>query len=818
MKGRRRTRRSAAVIALGWTICPPAFAHDPTAAALEELVVTARKRVERLQEVPLAISTSNGGDLEARSIRQPSDLTRLVPSLVVATGGNGSVNNAAIILRGQGPTDVALTLSQPVSLHEDGVNIPHPIGANGAFFDLERVEVLKGPQGTLYGRNTTGGAVNIITRSPDFAGLHGYLLGEIGSYSGRRYGGALNAPLAKDTLSARLAYLRWERKGYGRSRTTGQRLGGDHDDEAFRLSLRLAPAGPLTVEVKYARYTATRNGSLVTARYFDGNPAGALEAALYADFATNQARLARGQTGDAAALGAAISAGAAAMAPCIGDDLFTSCQGTVTRDGVTVNHGVLDIRWELGEHVRLRSLSGFHSHRSNRVFDLDGLPFQMIEVGAGLGGAQFDLGSAPRPWPLLPYPAVDDQAARQVSQEVNLSGEAWGRLDWLIGAFWGEDRGDGGQRAFATPGLLRVASPVGVRAWGYDTIEATNRTWAVFGQQDIRITDRLSTTLGARYTVERLGQNLAAWSYFTGLGRYLCAAGSMAGQLQENPERCAVASSARFSGTSYLASLNLQARPQVLVYARTSRGFRGGALQAREAEAPPAAPETATDYELGLKGDFFDGRLRANLAAYQTNYRNKQESVLFTNRTGALATILQNAARVRIRGAEAELTFRPVDGLTLFFNGGAIHAVYVSFPGAQTPEGVRDLSGMRLGLPKYKFDLGGRYQAALGPGVLALQADYHAYSRFPQILPATLTPSLRDLAEEFGRGHALVNARIEYSLPDRGVTFSVFGTNLTDERYQFGGSGGPVTSGVYTGLTQEPRMFGVSVRATFGDE
>src|SRR5690606_138379 len=115
----------------------------------------------------------------------------------------------------------------------------------------------------------------------------------------------------------------------------------------------------------------------------------------------------------------------------------------------------------------------------------------------------------------------------------------------------------------------------------------------------------------------------------------------------------------KFSGTSYLASLNLQFTPDHLLYIRTARGFRGGALQGRDADAPAVAPETATDYEIGFKGDFFDKRLRTNVAVYQTNYTNKQEQRITLNSQGATTTILQNAAEARIRGAEIEVIAQP---------------------------------------------------------------------------------------------------------------------------------------------------------------
>src|SRR5690606_19958017 len=166
-----------------------------------EVVVTARKREESLQSVPVAVSALSGAALEERTLREASDLQRVVPGLNMSGSAANTGTGTNISIRGQVAGDNLITFSQPVGLYLDSVNIPHPVGSNISFFDIARVEVLKGPQGTLYGRNTTGGAMNVITRGADYSGIHGFAYGEYGNYNNWKLAGAINVPIVEDMLA-----------------------------------------------------------------------------------------------------------------------------------------------------------------------------------------------------------------------------------------------------------------------------------------------------------------------------------------------------------------------------------------------------------------------------------------------------------------------------------------------------------------------------------------------------------------------------------------------------------------------------------------
>ena len=242
---------------------------------IEEVLVTARKREENLQEVPVAVSAFTGDQMKNSGIDQFSDITQFTPGLIVqqqSTYSNTTLDN--LTMRGQSGAGTQISNDPAVGVYVDGVVNPHVVSMQGTFFDIERVEVLKGPQGTLFGRNTTGGAINIITRKADYDDVHGYVEIDGGNYDTLNYRGAVNIPIVQDRMAVRLAYSKHNRDGYGKSALTGQRLGGDRDRDYLRGSLRLDFDRVRFMLV--ADWTKSReNGPLVVTRgaYFNATTA-----------------------------------------------------------------------------------------------------------------------------------------------------------------------------------------------------------------------------------------------------------------------------------------------------------------------------------------------------------------------------------------------------------------------------------------------------------------------------------------------------------------------------------------------------------------
>lgn len=803
----------------------PAVNNSP----IGDIVVTARKREESLQDIPVAVSAFTGDSLESRGVDTAADLANIVPSLHAASSNQSYSNGIAFTLRGQAAGADTLNAAQAVGLYVDGVNIPHVVGTDGALFDIQRVEVLKGPQGTLYGRNTTGGAINIITRGADFDGIHGFGQVELGNYDSLKYAGAINLPIVSDVLSARFAYQHWDREGYLRSVYTGQDMGGDHNDSIYRLSLRFEPASNFSGEFKLERAELDRNYAAITSRQINDL---------------------LGPTSIPAA--EAIAAGYTPWTP--NDDFFINGATNRNRDEVESWHSALTLNWDITDNIRLTSVTGYHDFENFKTFNLFGLPGQVNVVGVGSDFyAPTDIASIPGPdYPYTPL-SVPDQAAETLSQEFNLSGTAFDdRLDWLLGAYWSRDEGHGGQPFVAAPNI-NILSGFEPTVGGTITNKITNETWGVFTQNDIKLTDMISLTLGARYSEEKIDQNLtrfaysldpADWADGTGVA---CISGPAASFLPDDSSGVDVGSDPdnnyiyddihdcdfsqegiKSNGISYLASLNFQLTDDVLLYFKTARGFRGGGLQIRAPDAPGVSPEFAEDIEIGFKGDFLDGRLRTNLAIFQTDYTNKQETVII-ELAGTSATALVNAASATIQGVEMDIQAEPVDGWSIYMTASYLDGVYDHYPEALTTSavvtssgcvsGCVDGSGVRFGqVPEWLASIGSRYETAVGPGVLGFQADYNWRGDIPLTILTEYPAFSRELQEELNEQRGILNARIDYKLEDAGLTFALFSTNVTDENYQL--PGGVIINelGIASGVTAEPRMYGVSLRKTFGAE
>ena len=788
----------SAIALAGWMNTSTAHAAAPAAAepdagsAVQEIVVTARKRAETLQTIPQSISALTGEQLQKLGMRDPRDLQRVVPGLVIPPSPQ-TTTGMKISIRGQFSSDYLLTVSQPVGLYEDSVNIPHPAGTDLALFDLERVEVLRGPQGTLYGRNTTGGAINLISRGPDYDGYHGYALGEVGNFDDRKIAGAVNLPIVDGILSVRLAGQHWERKGFGKSLLTGQRLGDSKDDDVMRATVRFDPAANFTSRLAVEHFRAHRTGPLYQTRQL------LTPAVADAEWVLEGRR------------------GGIPPSQIVGHypDLLTNYSPTKDFDRVKGWHVAWDSTWKITDKVDLRSITGLHQFTDFQGVDLGGAAAQNFGEGLGVGGKPYFVGTET-------LPLEPDQKSRQWSQEFDLSGQAFDdRFNWLLGAFYSHDRGQENQTASVYPSFLNA---VGFTPFSVDFYDprATTKTWGVFTQDEFKINDVFSVTAGYRYTEETLTSESSFMLHLLAPNLFVCQAGPNRNLARPSRSDCIVPETAKASGSSYLLSFNAQVTPHTLIYGRTAKGFRGGALQERAPGTPPARPETATDYEIGLKADFADGRVRTNLAAYRTNYKNKQEQAIVSLPSGAIFTPIVNAATARIQGVEAELTAIPATGLTLNSSITYQKGEYTKYPNALSPWGavIPDAGGTRFSNPAWVINLQGSYTHPVGPGDLGATLNYSWTSKVPTTL-LNNDPSLsKAVQRDWRTSVGLLNATLDYKLPEHGLTFSAFATNLANKHYQryaLTFAAPAATAYGYTGISLAPRMYGVSIRKSFGN-
>lgn len=798
---------------LGIAVPAPSWAQS----AIADVIVTARKQAESMQDVPVAVTSLAGEGLKAQGIANALDLGRSVPNLVTAAHPT-SASTVTFTIRGQRSGDTATTVDRPVGIYADGINVARIRGMSGVFFDIARVEVLKGPQGTLYGRNTTGGAINIISRDADYNGIHGFASTDLGSQRLLAPRFAINVPLIDDKLALRVGAQGTFRQGFGRSVTTGQRIGLDRDQIIARATLIANPLEGLNIVGKAEYFHSKEHGTLVTALGLTPNATATIAVA-------NQLGLANPTSAASRAIAAAVLANQFVTGPGDYDRTFYE---NPQHDEFEAYNFALTATVDLSDTAKLKSITGYRRFTNNQLFDFDGTSFRLLSVGLG----RFAVGPLVRGVPGLPPTAFQfdpgpEQRNRFFSQEFNLSGTSLGdRLSWLGGFYFSREVGSDTQEVQALPPVLATASII-------DGARVFNSSWSLYTQEELSITDKIKIQGGFRYTEERKGLNSRSRNFNPATNTITCVTGVPGTFPASNPSACEIRRERTFTGTSWMVGASYQATDDLLIYARVARGFRGGSFQFGNSLLPPAEPEFARETELGIKSDWFDHRLRVNLAAFNTDYTNKQESTLVLNPlTGTSTRSLQNAASATLRGFEGEFSARPTDSLTLRATVSYLWGKYDSFPGALPVTGgttTVDASGERFADPPWTYSLGARYEVPVGPGKFGVQADWSwtaGANPSPRLtnpaIPAAITNRLVALCTGScigGRASlGLLSGSLDYTIDDLGLKLSVFGTNLLNKKYQIAGADPSSLGGVITAFSTEPRMFGMTIRKSFGAE
>ncbi len=754
--------------------------------AIEEIVVTARKRAESLQEVPVAVSAFSDQELQNQSIQEFIDIEAQLPGVQIRQA-QADPSIALVVIRGQSQADTLLTTDSSVGVYVDGVNLPRQNGLNANIFDLERVEVLKGPQGTLYGRNTTGGAINLITRKPDYAGWHGYIKGAAGNESFTQFSGAVNIPLA-DTAAARLAVQKTDQDGWGKSNFTGNDL-YDQDEIFVRGSLMLDPTNRLNILVQADYMDLSEGGAAEKLLQPGGNPldpnntlpvtptivAGVELGVLNPADIPSAANPIPGPT-----FVPGLMAGYQALVGYTqGDALETDSNADVFSEA-TLWGGGLTIAYDVTDTIEFKSITGYRDWDTERLLDMDGTPFTILH----------------------PRLAVD---ADFFSQELQLLGST-NRLDWVAGAYYSKEEGTDGSVTSA----VAVLNPFNPNVLDGDV---ENSSWALFAQGTYAVTDRLNATVGLRYTEEKKELTSHNRSFNQITQSFVCQVPP--GNLPI--DECSADFSDTFSDPSWLVSADYQLRDGLMTYASISKGFRGGGQNLRGSVDPASftsfEPEVATTYELGLKGDFLDRLLRVNAAAYLTDYEDIQRSIIVPGAGGNVVTVLTNAAEAEVTGFELEAWLYATESLTLFATAGWIDFEYQEFDSlAQDGVTIIDRSDEDVALPEWEYSLSARYDAAIGRNLLGVQVDY-SWRDDVIIDPRSAVPDAVT-QDSFG----LLNGRIEYDFVGTGLTVALWGKNLTDEEWIATATDFSGNIGHTIGVVGRPRSYGLTVSYDFGDE
>lgn len=853
---------------------------DASSPGLGDIVVTAQKRAENVQDTPIAITAIGSDRIAQSSLDRPDKLGFSVPSMTNAESSGFSF----LTLRGVGNSTAGLS-EATVATYQDGVYTGMQIAQRVPTFDLERIEILRGPQGTLYGRNTTGGVVNYITKAPSFdAGATGDI--SYGNFDAVGLNIGLTGPIVEDKIAAKASFHYSTHDGYYPNVTIG---GRDYAERQIggRLAVLFRPTENLSVTVRgdvtknkstasYVSFgtTSLDDGltSLATplgifsqpAAYFEENP-GILSP-------SDIALLNGGSIADYYQL---MQPGA--LAP---DPLATGLTANRLANFYKTKTSGASITadWDLGD-VNVKSISAYRYGDLNTESDISGLPVAINPI--------------PRPFAVT---------QKQYTQEFNISGRSFNdKLDWLVGTFYYRDNGvfrgqyylDGlGQfiqagaftastvpeyllalnypkgslpslnsltdrnsiwQTALSDGSVYPGDPVGDVIAG-KTIPQTpfqgfhqvqrSQSYAAFAQLTYRVTDRLRLTGGIRYTIDKKDVHRKIHSNFQwAMSAAAMPADASDDAIAEVAGLCDTRSKKTWKKPTGSIGVDFDLGERVLTYAKVATGYKAGGMNHSEC-TNVYNPETLTDYEGGVKAVFADGQMMTNLAFYYYDYKNIQ-FLTFSD----VVTLIKNAGSAKTYGVELEYAFRPNFAPGLQFDGSASYqksrygkgcfadaantnnAGFLSTPQQACPAMVlnpnieemvpigasANIKGNdMIRAPRWKFNTGVQYST-----------DVRDFGNVMARFDAAWTDKFYNTIFEDkapGYEHTVqqsywnLRAVLAWTSPDKRLGVDFFGDNLTNKRYGVDRQlvNLPPTLVNVSGLLGAPRTYGIRLKAKLG--
>ena len=640
-------------------------------ANLEEIVVTARKKAENLQDSPISITALSGERLEDMGLTRVTKLQDVTPNLVFQNTPtfSGVGNNAAVYIRGIGQRDFIPTIDPGVGIYIDEVYLGRSAGAVFDMLDIEQVEVLRGPQGTLFGRNTIGGAISFTTRKPDDT-LGGKVDVKIGTDGRRNLRGMINVPLS-ETLFMRASAGTLEQDGYVNRPFDGKDL-GNQDSVMARVALRWQPSDTFTADLSFDYYDDYTNGSPMVITRVDEFPdnLNAVQLAIGppGNFPyTNNVFAGFGPTGPDFTNAACSSANP----PVACYNTANAVTGDNTNLGTGPNYSDMEndavslvLAWEL-EQLTFKVIAGYRSIDGSFAQDRDG--YHQADGEPWVPGLPFFVN------PVTHY--FDTFIQDQTSLELQLSGSAMDdRVEWIVGVYTFSEDGENINPVDFTP--------ASVQSGGYFDYQSD----AVFAQVTAQITDALSTTIGLRYTKEdrdytpdQYIEEMPLAAAFGGTLPYPC--------YDQNGavERCFIGSRAvpyetvnnKMTETTPMLNLAYAIDDQTMVYGTYSEGFKVGGFNQRifppEPSLPTFNPEYVKSYEVGVKTELLDDNLRLNFAAFMSDYTDLQLLIAEPSRVGPYIT---NAGEATIEGFELEVSYVSANSVFIDLAAGYTDAGY----------------------------------------------------------------------------------------------------------------------------------------------
>lgn len=720
----------AGIATPGLFVAMPVMAQDAAEAdnAGDEIIVTARRREESLQDVPVAVSAFSGEALEMRGALDLTDVGNITPNTTLETS-RGSNSTLSAFIRGIGQQDPVSGFEPGVGIYLDDVYLNRPQAAVLDIYDVERIEVLRGPQGTLYGRNTIGGAVKYVTkRLPQDVSVA--VRATVGTYGQADGVITASAPIG-DIVRVGASVARLSRGGFGDNLTTG-RENYNKDVWAARGTIELGGYGaPVSVRISgdYSRDKSDPRG------------------------------------------GHRLIPGLLSGAPVL-DDVYDTRGGLVDPEQDIKAYGLaMNISVDLSESLTLRSISAWRKDDTFTPIDFDALPAVDVDVP----GAYFN---------------------EQISQEVQLLVDA-GPLNGMIGAYYLDATADTlfDVRLFTTLNGLTAFTNAAV-----DT-----ETYAVFGDFTYDFSDQLSLSVGGRYTWDTRTANILRQNYLGGGSPFFGGAGVPFGAASTN-----FSGKRSFNKFTPRVSVSFKPTPDHNIYASYSQGFKGGGFDPRGvgANAPDLngngirgendevaaflsfRPESVDSYEVGYKGNLFDGGLTFALAGFYADYTDVQIPGSVACIVGGLPSfcgVTSNAGKATFKGVELEFNARlgenfATDGdrLNLLGAVGYIDAKFDEYITniANVPTDVAQFRQIQ-NTPDWTASATLAYMTPLGAGRLNLGTtlSYRSSTNQFEIPNPFIDQS----------GYALLDASIVYTSPDDKWSIGIHGKNLTDKQYKTSG-------------------------------
>lgn len=732
---------------------------------LEEIIVTAQKQAENLQVVPVAVTALSSQAIEDARVTDVRDISALAPGLIVK-GQSGSSNLPAMSMRGITTGSTGITVDAGITMYINNVYLGR---ANGSLFDLaeiERIEVLRGPQGTLFGRNSTGGAINIITKGPR-GELAAKVDASISNYAGRRLRARLDTP-EWNGFSASLTYLHDEERGSVRNLTPGvewdftrrsngvvkkiasAKTLGMRNVDAVEAAVRFDNGGPFKLDYRFDYTDRDATQAAVQVLGFTEGSGGAAAKAIY----------------DAQPTLGGLNIVSTKRLKAVSNDMMSLNTLRVFGHSLTASYAFSDA-------VEIKNIAAWRGFNENTGGN---------DIGGG--NALKDPAGSGQPYKILATIGGTPQSQRQFTNEFQITARTR-VLDVVAGVFYFVENSTGipslfNQFSFTTiPNYNPPARPV-----AYQPLIARNQSHAGFVQGTLHVTDKLDLTAGARITKDSRYYKDVTSAFPDGL-----------------------AIKRKFKHTDWLATVTYRPTDNIMAYAKVSTGYIAGGIRS----AIPFEPEELTSYEIGVKADLLDKRLRINAAAYTSKYKNLQVT-LFENGV----TFIENAGRANIKGFELEVTAAPVAGVT--FGGNLAHTDFEYKEYIQVVNGVRkDVSDSLhpTGRPRWTGQVFGQVSTPIeqiGTATFRLDATYQGTSRLTA-QGGYVSAALNDLVTD--KAFWLVNARASLSDIDLGgskARVSFFVQNLTNKKnLEFAADVGSVIVGFF----RQPRTYGLDLSFEF---